>query len=438
MRSLTVNYDIINKVNFMKIKDMMEKLQFNTLSPIQNAVIDNFRDNRHLVGLAPTGTGKTHAYLFPVLENLKRIENTVEAIILLPTNELVIQVQNMLIETDDTVNYKAYYGSLDMQREALKLKNSHPNVVITTPSKLIDLVIHKNALNIKHLRYFILDEADMMFDEDFMSLIDPVLVNQNVEKFLLFSASITKSMEPFMAKYFGNHIFIDTLKQTVLNVDHYLLNIRERRLESLMDVVKRLNPYLGIIFVSKNEDIQTVYEYLLDNGVNVVSFQSSIGVKQRKRILEDIHNLKYQFVVSSDLLARGIDFKASHIIHYDLPYKLEFFLHRSGRTARMGDSGEVYTLYDEMDLPKVDKLRHRGIEFIPITLTPDGFKKPKKKSKTYDKKIANAIKKISKPKRVTPGYKKKHALKVKAAIKKVKKGRYRDADLRKSRQSERE
>ncbi|WP_162146918.1 DEAD/DEAH box helicase [Acholeplasma granularum] len=419
----------------MNIKQMLEKLNYESLSPIQEAVIDKFYEPKHFVGLAPTGTGKTHAYLFPILENIKRNPNEVEAIILLPTNELVLQVEQMLVNTDGEVSYKAYYGSMDMDREAKRLGNSHPNIVITTPSKLIDLVIHKNALNIKHTKYFILDEADMMFDEDFMNLIDPVLTNQKIDKFLLFSASMTKQMEPFISKYFGNYTFIDTTKDTVLNIDQYLLKVRDNRLESLNDVMKRINPYLGLIFVSKNEDIKTVYEYLHDKGYNVISFQSALGVKQRKRILEDIHNLKYQYVVSSDLLARGIDFKASHIIHYDLPYKLEFFLHRSGRTGRMGDSGEVYTLYDEFDQNKVDKLKNKGVEFVTVTLTPDGFKKPKKKSKTYDKKIANAIKKIGRPKKVTPGYKKKHAAKVKAAIKKIKKGRYRDADLRKSRQS---
>ncbi|HHX76225.1 MAG TPA: DEAD/DEAH box helicase [Acholeplasmataceae bacterium] len=419
----------------MKIQEMMQKLQFDELSPIQTEVIRNFKDSRHIVGLAPTGTGKTHAYLFPLLENLKRTPNIVEAIILLPTNELVMQVQKMLEETDDTASFKAYYGAQDMQREAQRLQNSQPNIVITTPSKLIDLVIHKNALNIKHLTYFILDEADMMFDEDFMSLIDPVLANRDIDKFLLFSASITKAMEPFIAKYFGQHLFIDTTKDTKLNIEHYLLNVRDNRLESLMDVIQRINPYLSIIFVSKNEDIQTVYDYLFERNVNVVSFQSSLGVKQRRRILEDIHKLKYQYVVSSDLLARGVDFKASHIIHFDLPYKLEFFLHRSGRTGRMGDTGEVYTLYDVDDQQTIDKLRNKGIDFTTITLTKDGFSKVKRKSKTYDKQIAQAIKKIPKPKRVSPGYKKKHQAKVQQAIKKVKKGRYRDAHLRKSRQS---
>lgn len=419
----------------MKIQEMMQKLQFEELSPIQKEVIQNFKDSRHIVGLAPTGTGKTHAYLFPLLENIKRTPNIVEAVILVPTNELVMQVQKMLEETDDTVIFKAYYGAQDMQREAQRLQNSQPNIVITTPSKLIDLVIHKNALNIKHLTYFILDEADMMFDEDFMSLIDPVLANQDIDKFLLFSASITKVMEPFIAKYFGQHIFIDTTKESKLNIDHYLLNVRDNRLESLMDIIQRINPYLSIIFVSKNEDIQTVYDYLFERHVNVVSFQSSLGVKQRRRILEDIHKLKYQYVVSSDLLARGVDFKASHIIHYDLPYKIEFFLHRSGRTGRMGDTGEVYTLYNEDDQKTIDKLRNKGIDFTAITLTKDGFIKVKRKSKTYDKQIAQAIKKIPKPKRVSPGYKKKHQAKVQQAIKKVKKGRYRDAHLRKSRQS---
>jgi len=419
----------------MKIQEMMQKLQFEELSPIQKEVIQNFKDSRHIVGLAPTGTGKTHAYLFPLLENIKRTPNIVEAVILVPTNELVMQVQKMLEETDDTVIFKAYYGAQDMQREAQRLQNSQPNIVITTPSKLIDLVIHKNALNIKHLTYFILDEADMMFDEDFMSLIDPVLANQDIDKFLLFSASITKVMEPFIAKYFGQHIFIDTTKESKLNIEHYLLNVRDNRLESLMDIIQRINPYLSIIFVSKNEDIQTVYDYLFERNVNVVSFQSSLGVKQRRRILEDIHKLKYQYVVSSDLLARGVDFKASHIIHYDLPYKIEFFLHRSGRTGRMGDTGEVYTLYNEDDQKTIDKLRNKGIDFTAITLTKDGFIKVKRKSKTYDKQIAQAIKKIPKPKRVSPGYKKKHQAKVQQAIKKVKKGRYRDAHLRKSRQS---
>ncbi len=419
----------------MTIKEMLQKLNYEKLSPIQESVIKNFNKPGNIVGLAPTGTGKTHAYLFPLLENLKRIENVVEAVILLPTNELVMQVAKMLEETDSEVVFKAYYGSMDMDRESERLKNSHPSVVITTPSKLSDLVTTKNALNIKHLRYFVLDEADMMFDEDFMNLIDPVLVNQNIDKYLLFSATITKNMEPFINKYFGNHIFLDTTSESQLNIVYRLIKVRENRLTTLGDVLKRINPYLGIIFVSKNDDIKGVYEYLLGEGYKVTSFSSTIGVKQRKKILEDIHELKYQYVVSSDLLARGIDFKASHVIHYDLPYKLEFFKHRSGRTARMGDSGEVITIFDDYDQPKIDKLKNKGVKFVNSVFVVDGFRALQKKSKSYDKKIAGEVRKIPKATRVTPGYKKKRAEKVKTVIQKIKKARYRNADFRKSRES---
>ncbi|VEU82182.1 DEAD/DEAH box helicase [Acholeplasma hippikon] len=417
----------------MTIQEMLQRLNFSNLSPIQEQVIENFSKSQNIVGLAPTGTGKTHAYLLPLLENIKRKENAVEAVILIPTNELVMQVSKMLEETDPTVNYKSYYGSMDMEREAKKLENSHPNIVITTPAKLVDLVITKNALNLKHLDYFILDEADMMFDEDFMSLLDPVLVNQEIQKFMLFSATITRTMEPFIKKYFGSYIFLDTVKDTKLKINHKLIRVGDSRLKTLQQVIDRINPYLGIIFVSKNEDIKRVYETLIDKGLNVIQISSEIGVKQRKKILEDIFNNRYQYVVSSDLLARGLDFKASHVINYDLPYMLEFFKHRSGRTGRMGDEGDVITLFDDNDQKKIDKLRNKGVPFVLYTLSDNGLKSTQRKSKTYDKKIAEEIKKIPKPKRVTPGYKKKHQEEVKAAIKKVKKARYRNAALRKSR-----
>lgn len=414
----------------MKIQAMLEKLQFKKLSPIQEKVIKNFDKPLNLVGLAPTGTGKTHAYLLPLLASLKRDSKTLQAIILVPTNELVMQVSSMLKATDDTVTSKAVYGSMDLEKEAASITKNPPHILITTPAKLDQLRTKFNAVNLKYVDYFILDEADMMFDEDFMNLIDRVLEDQEIKKFLLFSATITKQMEPFIKRYFGQYELIDTTKDSELKIKYRLIKVRSHRLETLNDITKVINPYLALIFVTKNEMIKEVYDSLLDQGLNVVSISSLIPVKQRKKILDDIHNLKYQYVVASDLIARGIDFKASHVIHYDLPYHLEFFKHRSGRTGRMGDTGEVITIYDEDDRSKIDKLRNKGIPFIPYAVTSDGFKTLERKSKTYDKEIASEIKKIKKPTKVAPNYKKKYAEKVKSAIKKVKKGRYKHANHR--------
>lgn len=417
----------------MTLYELLRNLKFESLTPIQEEVFKKFDEPRHIVGLAPTGTGKTHAYLLPLLVNLKRNPNELEAIILVPTNELVIQVSKMLENTDETVIYKAFYGSMDMEKEALKLKNNQPNLIITTPHKLVDLFVEKRVLNLKNLHYLILDEADMMFDEDFMSLIDPVLSKIDVPKFLLFSATLTKAMEPFIKKYFGQHIFIDTTNVSKLNIEYPLIRCYDNRLDTLVEITKRINPYLCFIFVSKNEDIERVFNRLLDEGLKVISISSNINVKQRKRIMEQIESLEYQYVVSSDLLSRGIDFKVSHVIHYDLPHFLEYFNHRSGRTGRMGDEGIVITLYDEEDRKKIDKLRQKGIHFVNATLTKDGLQYVIRRYKKYDKKIAEAIKSVPKPKKVSPGYKKKYRKEVKKAIQSVKKERYRHANIRKSR-----
>src|SRR5690554_6662529 len=187
----------------MTIKEMMVHLQFHSLTPIQEAVMNHFDQTGHIVGLAPTGTGKTHAYLFPLLANIKRTPNTLEAMIILPTNELVLQVERMLKETDQTVEVRAIYGSLDMEKETHRIKKAAPNILITTPAKLHELFITRFAVQLKDVQYVVLDEADMMFDKDFLSMIDPVFVHLEVDKFLLFSASLTQNMEPFIKKYFG-------------------------------------------------------------------------------------------------------------------------------------------------------------------------------------------------------------------------------------------
>src|SRR5690606_6033327 len=117
----------------MTVQAMLDKLKFESLSPIQEKVIKAFNKKPHIVGLAPTGTGKTHAYLLPLLSNYNRESKTVEAIILVPTNELVTQVASMLKDADDTVNFKAYVGSMDLDKEADWLTRNQPHIVITTP-----------------------------------------------------------------------------------------------------------------------------------------------------------------------------------------------------------------------------------------------------------------------------------------------------------------
>lgn len=392
----------------MYIKDKLEKLGFKTTTPIQDGVFAAIDHKKHLVGLAPTGTGKTHAYLLPILERLDVNLKKTQVVILVPTNELVVQVHQMLMLTDDRFTVKAYEASRDKQKDVEWLRKAQPQVVIATPNRLKYLTVDEQALSIKDAKYLVLDEADMMFDEEFMGWIDGIIAMMNNAKYLLFSATITKTMEPFIKAYFGGYDLIDTSKSHELDIEYQLINIKHQdRLESLKKVIKHINPYVCFIFVSKKENQDLVYESLYELGLNVVNFQSSLGIKRRKQIIDDIKHMKYQYVVTSDLAARGLDFKISHVIHFDLPHHLEFFMHRSGRTGRMYDSGIVITFLNVDDHRRIDKLR-KLVDFKEYQLTPEGLIEKVSKKRPLSEAEKNAIKSVKKPKKVKPNYKKKN------------------------------
>jgi ATP-dependent RNA helicase CshB len=412
-------------VIYMYIKQKLEELGFKEITPIQSGVFKAINHKKHLVGLAPTGTGKTHAYLLPILANMDFAKQEVQAVITVPTNELVIQVERMLKNVEKDVMIRAYYGGSNKQREQEWLDKYQPQIVIATPQRLFEYVVEQNILKIQTAKYFVMDEADMMFDYDFLSLLDPLLPAMPKAKFMLFSATIHEGMEPFIKKYFGIYDLIDTSKKHTLKIEYQLINIKyQDRLEALTELLPELNPYLCFIFVSKKENQEVVYQKLLEMGLQVLNINSSIGVKKRMKLIEDINNLKYQYVVTSDLAARGLDFKISHVIHYDLPHHLEFFQHRSGRTGRMNDTGKVITFMTVNDHRKIEKLKSQGISFVDYQLTKEGLKKvPKKQNKLSDEE-KDAIKKIQKPKKVVPNYKKKNALKIKKAKQEIRRKQY--------------
>lgn len=401
----------------MYIKEKLEKLGFKETTPIQKGVFKAIDNKKNLVGLAPTGTGKTHAYLLPILERLNNDLKEVQTIIMVPTNELVVQVSQMLLQAEDRFIVKAYDAGSDKTRDIAWLRKNQPQIVIATPNRLKLLVMDEQVLHIKNTKFLVLDEADMMFDEDFMGLIDQVLPVLKNAKILMFSATITKLMDPFIKSYFGQYDFMDVSKDTVLDIEYQLINIKyQDRLESLKKVIKHLNPFICFIFVSKKENLDIVYEALLEMGLNVIHFKSSLGLKKRKQVIEDIKNYKYQYVVTSDLSARGLDFDISHVIHFDLPHHLEFFMHRSGRTGRMRQSGKVITFLSVHDHRNVEKLR-KLVDFNEYILTNEGMIEKAVKKKTVSEAEIQAVKSIRKPTQVKPNYKKKNKEKMMKAKK---------------------
>jgi len=409
----------------MQYQDLIEKMAFRKLTPIQIATFNKFNNKKHLVGVAPTGTGKTHAYLIPLVGEITFDVMKLQAIIVVPTNELVNQVKLMIEPLlDEKVKLKVYDSKVDKKREYAWLEKYQPHIVIATPDKVIDFSNH--GLNIGSTKYFILDEADMMFDEAFLSQIDNIINRINNAKYLLFSATINESMYTFIKKYFGAYDLIDTSNEHELKIEQRLIKSGlDNRDDIFLKVVNSLNPYLAIVFVSKKDNQDAVYNLLSDQGLKVGLLSAKLNQHQRKNMIKDIHDLKYQYIVASDLASRGLDFDCSHVINYDLPRDLEFFRHRSGRTGRMEKDGIVITIVNNNDRNKVRKLEELGNKFIEYKFEKGLMVTDKKeKSNIVSDEEMEKIKKIPKPKKVKPNYRKKNREKISKVKKEVRSKNY--------------
>ena len=413
-------------------KDILKKLKFNKLSIVQESAINEFNKNQNLVIVAPTGTGKTHSYLIPIFESFeKNPKEGLKLVILVPTNELVFQVQNMTKELFENYKVRTFYGSMDRQREINWLNRNQIDIAIGTPSKIKEF-IEIGAVSFADLEFLVFDEADMMFEIDFVNQISPILKTSKLGKLILVSATITNAMQPFIKEFFGNYILIDVTKEEKLDIKHYLIQIgtrpRDFMLNNLLDII---NPFFCIIFVSKKESQPEVYQLLLNKGLNVANLSGNMPVRQRRQIINDAKDLKFQYLVTSDIGSRGLDFDASHIINYDLPYHLEYFIHRSGRTGRMESSGFVYTLVSKDDHRKVSNLEKKGVNFEEVKLTKGELIAVKSKEDILKEEEMKVIRKIRKPKKVKPNYRKKNKAKIEKELKKHR--RKQNAKNRKSR-----
>lgn len=400
------------------IQEKINALGYKTFTPIQEAVFKAYPKEQHIIGLAPTGTGKTHAYLLPIVNDLDLTYDAIQAVICVPTNELVAQVEDMLKQVNIGFTVKAYTSSKDRSRELEALSKKQPQIVISTPGRLEDYAIKEGKLKIHTAKVFVLDEADMMLDMDFMNTLDRVFYAVKDAKMLLFSATLPEELTKWIDKYFGKAFKIDLKDPSVLKITHGLIYTRfETRDQDLVRLVKAINPYLCMVFVSKKEQVDHVYQVLNDIGIKAVKISGDTPARERKTILDDIKQLKYTYIVSSDLGSRGLDIiGVTHVIHYELPYHLEYYIHRSGRTGRANQTGMSFALVTNENSRKIETIAKKGIHFTRYqidgtTLVPI-IKKPKG---SLSEEELQAIRKVKKPTKVSPNYKKKNKKLVKKA-----------------------
>jgi ATP-dependent RNA helicase CshB len=395
-----------------KFKDYISKtlndINFVSPTPVQEKALPLILKKKNVAIKSPTGSGKTHAYLLPLLQNINIEEKRTSVLILLPTRELATQIyQNIKAFTINEPNLfvKLLVGGQEEQQV-----NLIPQIVVATPSRIHKIGLVNANLNLSKLTTVVIDEADMLMENGFFTEIENILNQFKVKQTIFLSATINEELKKVLESSIDDlHFIIENKSANPQEIKHYLLPLRHlAREEILISLVKSLNPYLLLIFVSKKEDIHLVSEALTDFHIAVI--HGDLQQNERNAILKRIQGGKYNIVVASDMLSRGIDLPVSDVINFNLPYKKEYFLHRSGRTGRNGKTGNVYTIVDKFDLVYLQNLINlKETDFIKIKdntiiKAKNPFVVEKKKYESEEvKKIVNS----HRHDKVKPGYKKK-------------------------------
>jgi len=409
------------------INSALEDTKFTELTEVQKKVIPLVIEGKDLMVTSETGSGKTHAFLIPIFQKLDENEHGMQFLISSPTRELAEQIftfaKQIASFSPTPIDIRLYTGGSNRLEEIARLKKTQPQIAIGTPGKLKDLVVKENVLDIHLVRLFVVDEADMTLDEGFLEDVDYVASKMDKRlQTLVFSATLPEKIQPFLRKYLKNPEFIQVAAKndTSLNISHYFVKTKGRpREEVLKSVLRSVHPYFAIVFANTKDTAEFVYRLMTAEKYNVALLHGGLEARKRKQVITGVREMKYQFLVATDLLSRGIDIpNISHIINYELPSDWEFYVHRTGRTGRVDKDGIAVSLYDYDNDEYMDMLEARGLktaykEVVDGQLVDGKIRgEREKRGKITSEAEKKAIAIVPKTTTVKPGYRKKYQAKV--------------------------
>ncbi len=409
--SFNLKKDIIKIIN---------KIGFNEATDVQDIVIPKLLKYNNCIVKSKTGSGKTHSYLIPIINNLD-FKKGLQAVIIAPTRELSLQIYNFIKDFKvylPDLNAKVFTNGIDFNKNLHDAENNNSEIIVCTPGRL-KAISEKSNFSFENIKTIILDEVDMLSENDFFDDIGEFIDKCNNINIGVFSATINKKVEIFLKKYISPDYYLDLNDELIpKNINNFLINTKHiNYLESTKIFIDSINPYLLFIFCSKKEKVKELYTYLKNEKYNCAMINGDMSPRERKSIFKRVKNNEFQIIVCSDIAARGIDVEdVSDVLSVDLPSNIEYFLHRIGRTGRMGKDGNSYLFYDNDHLNDLDRVSELNIEFeylkinnnkIELDKKPENKQKKRYKQKTeLDEKI-DIIRKKNSSNKVKPGYKKK-------------------------------
>jgi len=380
-----------------ELQEGLEMMGFEDATPIQEQAIPIIQKNQDLIACAQTGTGKTAAFVLPILDKLTNIEsNKVNTIIVAPTRELAKQIDRQIEGFSYFTNSSSYpiYGGgtgieFDNQKQALK---KGVDIIICTPGRLL-AHLDFNYFDTTGVQHFILDEADRMLDMGFYD--DIMKISKELPKDrqnLLFSATMPPKIRQLANKILNDPLSISLAisKPAEGLIQNAYMTYDKQKVNLVREILKNKGKVLShvLIFASSIKSVREIKKILNKSGMKASEMHSGLDQEKREETIRDFKNKKIQILVATDILSRGIDIKGIElVINYEVPHDAEDYVHRIGRTARADRTGEAITFINPKQVKKFMEIEKLIEKEVPKLELPKGFEKaPEYKTQIKKKK----------------------------------------------------
>jgi superfamily II DNA/RNA helicase len=384
-KELGIKKDIIGRLNKNGIKSPTQ---------VQEESIELTLNKKDIIAEAPTGTGKTLAFLLPMMNEMKPNNGGIQGLILSPTRELAIQITEEAEKLNyDNLNIMTIYGGKEYKNQIQEAKGKL-DLIIATPGRLLDF-IGQGLIKLNNIKTLVLDEADQMLLMGFQNEVESIVNATNKKRqTLCYSATMDKTVKKLAYRITKEpvNIKVEVHEEHKDNMLRYHVPTTDReKLDSLCTILNEENPFMAIIFCRTKVRVEKVEQRLEERGYNVQKLHSDIPQVKREKIIKSFRNAEIQYLVATDVASRGLDITGvTHIFSLDTPEKVDTYVHRVGRTARAGEKGKTYlftTPKDTKVFEEIEELLGKDLEKIEFTPEKDVNNTNETFAKKYNKKI---------------------------------------------------
>jgi ATP-dependent RNA helicase DeaD len=346
-----------------KLKNKINEFGFKDLTTIQEKGIPEILKGKDVVGQAETGSGKTLAFVLPIVNEIKH-DRSLQVLVLTPTRELCVQVTDVFKDFGKSLEIKttSIFGGVNIVPQIKNIPDSQ--IIVATPGRLLDH-IRRKTIDLKNIRFLVLDETDKMLEMGFIEDVEKIIYNTPRDRqTLMFSATISEDVYRIARKHLKNPLifrtkpFVDTDK---LNQKYYDIYNQNDKFSLLVHLLKSSTPGLAIVFCATRKETDIVAKNLRRQGVNASEIHGGMNQNKRLKSLDSLKRQKADVLVATDVAARGLDIKdVSHVYNYDVPKTPKEYIHRIGRTARAGKNGDAVTLLTSRDHDNFRRVQSDG------------------------------------------------------------------------------